>query len=601
MARANATLTDDGWLVEEIRPGILGWAQGYTLALSGDSMTSQHFPDLSCTSSYAASTGVLTVTKTAHGMATGMIVDLFNRGYASLLAHQALAITRVDADTFTVQLDADIADLPNGALSGTTFARRRNAYGSNSPVTYMQMRNGWPFHLVYNGAQSGDTVANVLTRLNRHCLNYQPTIVMMQCPGINDMSASNGPRDMETIWQDLQTLFDRIINAGCVLVALTITPVASGEARGSRATMTKVAMLRQRIMAYLQGRPNAYVVDAYADVVDPTDATGYADGTTLHTTDLIHYQAPGALLVAKRIEAAIGHLLDNGFDSLPASSIDAFNRSGVSITISVASGIATVTGASHGFLAGERVLVLGSTTAGINGWRTALTVPTANTFTFSTTAADGSASGTIRASLNNNLLREPVMSTTTGGTTANGVTGTVADRYTATNGAGNTGTLTCAASVVAHPDGYGNMQRLTITAAAANDKPQVQEEFTTALAVDIIEGQTYFAEAEFRLTSDGWSNHALDDIRFQMFFTIGGVNYSIDALSAYEGLTDNAIEENVVWHVRTPRFTVPAGTVTVAYIRAWINVRATISTGNLLMDIGRCAFRLVDTEAEASW
>lgn len=575
----------------------------YRTVLFGDSMTSQYFPDLSCTASYDADTGVLTVTKSAHGLATGFTVDVFNRNYGSLLKHRSLELTRTDANTFTVALPANLSGVATGALTGTTFARRQNAFGSNHWMTWLQMRNGWPFNVVYNGGQSGDTTQDCLNRLQSHCLDYSPHIVFMQAPGINDMSSGNGPVQVETIWANLKELINRILDSGIMLVLLTTTPVASGEARGTRTNMARVDLLRRRMKDYLKGVGNAVVVDAYSAIVSPTDATGLADATKLSTTDQIHYQVLGGYSVALAIENALPHLVACKFHSLPSSSIDAWNRSGVSVTIAVTSGVATVTGTSHGFLVGERPLILGSTTAGLNGYRTVLTVPTANTFTVAApNAVDGAATGTIRASLNNNLQREPVLSTTSGGTTANGVTGTAADRYSVTNFAGNTGTLTAVTSVIPHPDGYGNMQRLTITAAAANDQPGFAAEFTSALAADMIAGETYYAEAEIRLTSVGnaWELHPINDLRFQVFITVDAVTYSIDAMSSMDGLSTVGINKDQVLAVRTPNFVMPAGSCTTSSIRCWINAQGTFGAATLLFDYGREAFRHVDSEQNIS-
>jgi hypothetical protein len=66
-------------------------------------------------------------------------------------------------------------------------------------------------------------------------------------------------------------------------------------------------------------------------------------------------------------------------------------------SITESSGTATATSTAHGFSAGDRVSIIGATPSIYNGTKVILTVPTADTFTFSVTAGTGSASGSISA------------------------------------------------------------------------------------------------------------------------------------------------------------------------------------------------------------
>jgi hypothetical protein len=66
-------------------------------------------------------------------------------------------------------------------------------------------------------------------------------------------------------------------------------------------------------------------------------------------------------------------------------------------SITESSGTATATSTAHGFLAGDRIRIIGASPSIYNGTKLILTVPTADTFTFSITAGTGSASGTITA------------------------------------------------------------------------------------------------------------------------------------------------------------------------------------------------------------
>jgi len=78
--------------------------------------------------------------------------------------------------------------------------------------------------------------------------------------------------------------------------------------------------------------------------------------------------------------------------------VHAHHQAGVdvaSVTIAVASGVATVTDAAHTLRVGDSVTVSGATPSELNGNVTVATVPGASSWTYTTTAADGAASGTI--------------------------------------------------------------------------------------------------------------------------------------------------------------------------------------------------------------
>ncbi len=64
-------------------------------------------------------------------------------------------------------------------------------------------------------------------------------------------------------------------------------------------------------------------------------------------------------------------------------------------SITESAGTATATSTSHGFLAGDRILISGASPSVYNGTIVIQTVPTTDTFTFNVASGTGSASGTI--------------------------------------------------------------------------------------------------------------------------------------------------------------------------------------------------------------
>lgn len=562
----------------------------YRTVLFGDSMTSQMFVDTTASSAdYNRSSGVLTITDSSHGLATGWTVDVFNRRYASIKKFVTRAVTRIDANTYSVDLGAAGGSLPDGTLSGTTFVRVPTRVSANGWFTWLQIASGYKFDVVFNGAQSGDITDDCIDRINSHCLDYSPDVVFMQIPGINDMSTSNGPVAEETIWTNQKTIIDTILGAGATLVLLTLTPVLSSEARATLQNMARVQRLNKRIQAYALGKKNLIVVDSWKLVIDSSNATGLALAAYLKDLagDYIHYNTQGARLVGNAVWTAISGAFPGQYDNAPKSTIDCFLNSSVSLSsVSRTNNVITATGTAHGFLTGEYVKLAGGSSEVLNEWGYVTRVD-ANTVTFPSIGPNGSISGTIRMSRCNTISQNPVLATTSGGTVANGVSGTSAGNITSTNHAGNTGTLTAAASVVAHPSGYGNVQRLTVTAAALNDFPGFQQTTTSLINAEVKAGREYWFQAYVKIASANWANTAASELKCRLLANVDGVLYSVFNWDTYSGLpATGALTSDFEGVVRTARMLLPTGTVSQVYWQIYVRAAGAWSS-TVTIDVGQ--------------
>lgn len=562
----------------------------YRAVLFGDSMTSQFHVDTVCTASFEPSTGVLTVTSASHGLPTGWPVDLFNRTYAATKKIKRFTITAVDANTFTVKLQPQAFGMPAGALAGSTYARIPSRQGSNSWVNWLQMLLKWPFDIVWNGAQSGDTTQDCLNRIDDDCLSRSPQVVLMQIPGINDMSTGNGPIDEETIYRNQVKIIDAILAANAFIVLLPMTPVYTGEARATVQNMSRVTRLNRRLAAYAKTKAGIAMIDAYGLTVNPTSTTGLATASYVKSTDFIHYSIPGALRVGKAARDKLQYLFATDFDTRPSSAVDSFGASLVTASsVTISGGIATFNSTAHGILAGEKIGVFGASATGtLDGWVTVLTA-SANAFTFATSAS-GTVTGTVVASRSRNVFDNCVLATATGGSVTAPVTGTCASGI---NARFHSGSGTAAASVVAQADGFGNAQRLVVSAAVANDLPGFQSAVTSTLNRYAQAGEKYFMEGDLRIASANWGNTPITEIMFRLIVTVDGTLYSAHAINTYDGLTAASVAEDLALHVRTPDLLIPSGTVSQFYWQVYVRASGTVSS-DLTLDLSRIAVQRID-------
>lgn len=566
---------------------------GYRMVLFGDSMT-ETFQTIALASSasYNTSSGVLSIAYTGHQAATGWVVKLFNRDYASLLQGRRLPVKVTDANNFTVALPAGLAGLPSGALSGNTQMAFEHWQSAQGFVTWFMGYAGWRYNVVFNGAQSGDTTANALARLEQDCLAYMPQVVLMQMPGINDLSDGNGPVAEETIIGNQQAMIDRISAAGAMIIALTVTPVATGEAAG-RATLQKmqsVMRMNRRLKAYCQGLSTVIVFDAWRRIVDPTNATGLALANYLRAApDSIHYSMRGGELIGRLLWTAVQNAYPSDHSTLPASAADSFSASAVSLSsVSRTSNVVTATAAAHGFRTGEFAKVQGGSGEVLNAWVT-VTRGDANTVLFPSVGAAGAIAGTIYLGRNNNLFANPLL-TTLDGTLVAPVTGTEAtDTASLLKVQRIAGSGAAVASIVARADGYGNNQRLVITPAGSSDQFDIELDFTPAtdtIPKSVAAGRMYVAEAEISLGGVSGSN--LTELRWSLSVTVDGATVQSYALNGYaDGAKLNT--DITALHVRTAPMICPAGTITVFKFMLVLSFSAAGTA--LTIDVGRIALR----------
>lgn len=517
--------------------------------LFGDSMTDLYEQVQAPLTSlnYVKATGVLTIGFNPHQQATGWYTTFWDRAYDSLRAGKLYQVTRIDASTLSINIGAGLADVPDGALPlGTASMRPQSIRGAETFMTWLNYVSGNKFDVIYNGAQSGDDTRECLARIWDSCLDFQPDIVVMQLPGINDA----GDTPMEVISSNQKAIIDLISSRVRKLILLTTTPVAAGEVRATQRIMQRVVQLNNRIKDYVKNKPNVLLFDAYRRIVDPTNTTGLALTNYLRTTDNIHYSMRGGKFIADQLWAQISNEFPADRSTLPLTTISNYVTSSVSLSaVTRTANVITATAVAHGFLTGDKGKVFAATGASeaLNEWVT-ITRVDANTVSFPSIGPDGAITGTITLGTSNNLMSNPLL-TGAGAAVGGGITGVYATGLSAFL----SGSPTCAGSLVARSDGRGQNQRTVVTAVAANNRVSVVTSITDILR-HIKAGRAYVLEAEVNITGVSGSN--LNEIRFNLAFVCDGVTYQTYALAGYlSGANLNT--DTGVLYLRTPPLVCP--------------------------------------------
>lgn len=591
---------------------LIQFGAGLRTVLFGDSHTDWfNYLFIGSSATFNTATRVLTITMASvHNWWPTLKVTLWNFSYASLTAPLELPISEIPTTTsFSVVMPVGYVDLPNGAVSGE-FQLRTQAYRGNSNyVNIMQMRLGWPLNIVGIASQSGGFTTGSIARIN-DVLSLNPHIVLMNCLGINDQTYSgvDAPETFnseETTIANNEKIFDAILGTGAYLIVGTIPPTTTGDPRGTIDICDRVIRLNDALWRYAQGKNRMVVFDMHSVILDPTSAAGAALASNVRV-DNVHLSTRGAIRVAKLLEPFITNLIAASKSTLPTSLIQSHNTGAKSVSSASASGgVVTVTmAAAHKWRAGETIRVTGMGDAAANGVFSIASV-TSTTLTYAATGvAGGAISGTKIISRSNNIFRNNLLATATGGALGT-ITGTAA-AHIRCEVANTTVGYIGVASVAADDSGFGNKQIIATTACSADGTPRTQFTVpgTTAYATEMAgNGRSYSFECRLRLKSTAWANTPISDVRgYLQIVGSNGKTYTGEAFAGWDGAEVASLIEDQDWHVRTPAVLVPVGvTVSTSIFVIWCRHSAAISGGSTFtMELARPAVYDVTDAAGAS-
>lgn len=568
---------------------------GARVALFGDSMTDWYNINagnpIVSSAVYSADTGVLQLTySAAPSYWGGLYMRLWNYNYTGLRQQIYAPLSRVSATVWNFQAGQYLPNVPNGDIVSGLFYYPNQARALNSFVARLQMLLNQRLQIVRNGAQSGDTTAGVLARLQRDVISWRPDVVIGQCPGINDLASSNGSKSLSEITQNLEAIFDRLLAANINILVGTISPVGAAEPRGTQANMQTVLLINDWVYRYARNRQTMRVFDNYSQFADITSTLGLGLASRLRS-DAIHPAGKTAGFVAGIWAPTLADVVQYTDTTLPKTLIDSHPTSRLTVSSATAlNGVVTVNSTANGYKVTDQFRARGATPAAANGIFTVASAAT-NLFTYAAPGvADGAVTG-LQISQSKNILGNPLFQTTTGGTvnTAGGnfLSGAAPSLFACSNGIGAGCTAVASTVAAANVSGsllvpaVGNAFQLEVTAATANNRPQFANAGSTTLSQDMLAGQSYLLEFVLHAKGNRWDVTQIKNLIANFTVTLSsGDTLSVQAFSASEASETDVFVSDFSFHVRMPVVTIPAGaTVTGADFIIGFTMQSTFALG----------------------
>ena len=198
-------------------------------------------------------------------------------------------------------------------------------------------------HLV-NGGMGGDTVAQMLARVDALLANYHPGWVV----GFGHINSVSANLTAAAIIADLTTIFDKIAASGARVVWGTDWPAVSSTTP-QRAVLYAV---NEWLRGQTATRRGFSLVDYQSVLVDPTTGNPLA----AYQTDGLHQESAGALVLGQQLATVLGALTARS-DRLIASNDDPTNLITNGMLTGNSSGTASGWGSSNATLVGTRTKV----------------------------------------------------------------------------------------------------------------------------------------------------------------------------------------------------------------------------------------------------
>lgn len=305
-------------------------ANGNTFVLFGDSLTEMCHAITTLTpgSEISASGGICTIARgSTQGLYSGQLVGIYRTPDEDYLGLHRITVTGGSSSTFPISATA--AAQPELRSYATTVGMF--VYGKTSDRSWFSWGNslsGCRARCVNVSAVGGDRTEHLLERINSD-FNGVPSYLPSYCTvliGINDLVNSVSA---DTVITNLESIYATLLNNGVRVIAITLTPLASGHASYGNATVAQnILKVNRYIRKKATETTGMFLCDFFSVIADPLATTlGAASG--MLATDGIHFSAQGARAAGVLFADVLQSLIPSQ-NLLVASAADSYSVSSAS-------------------------------------------------------------------------------------------------------------------------------------------------------------------------------------------------------------------------------------------------------------------------------
>ena len=282
-----------------------GNGRGLRTVILGDSLGAYNNVGVSI-SSITLSGGVITVvTSSAHQMRDGQYCNVSGTTNATFHGRM-LPVTWISSTSFSYPAPAGAAGTATGG--GVLCQNQLNSVGD---WVQTNARLGGRMRFAGNLGVGGQRADEILARISE-ALALSPDILWLNA-GTNDVIQD---RAYASTVADIEAMVQQAAAKAVLVVIKTQPPFASGGAHYSAARNANLLSINRFIRNLATRYRGVYVLDTYAALIQPTDASGYGATAYYQSADSVHYNARGAArigvlgaaLLAQAIPAVDNHV-----------------------------------------------------------------------------------------------------------------------------------------------------------------------------------------------------------------------------------------------------------------------------------------------------
>lgn len=219
----------------------------------------------------------------------GSKIRLYNQADLEV-AYTAAEVISNNGSTVVIQFPFSVV----GRITATTSVMYVNNFADTGYIGFARglLNKEGRFTNITNFANGGATTDDIIESLS-YIGNIQDYDCVVELSGINDLTNTDDPLG---IIANKNIIYNYFLDRGIKVIAGTIWPVSSGDARDTTAKKAAIITINDWIRARCASNPNMICWDGYAAIKDP--ATDYALAGMLETSG-VHPLVKGALTLGQ--------------------------------------------------------------------------------------------------------------------------------------------------------------------------------------------------------------------------------------------------------------------------------------------------------------